>query len=107
MAKYMILWRRNPVAPWPTTPEENLKFMEKAWAGIDNLIKKGEILEMGIFVDGNSGYSIGEGDSETTLKNLSMFLPFWIAEVHEIVPYPKSREVLTNVIKAQIEAAKT
>lgn len=106
MAKFIILWHRNPVAPWPKTPEENLKFMEKAWTGIDNLIKKGEILEMGIFLDGKTGYAIAQGDNKATLRNVSMFMPFWEAEVHEIVPYPKSREVLAEVMNAQIEAAK-
>jgi len=106
MSKFLVLFRRNPVAPFPSYFEESLKFFEKVWATIDDLIKKGEITEMGTFLDGVSGYIIAEGDSVTTLKNVSMFTPFWNFEVHEIVPYPKSREIFTGIMKGRIESTK-
>jgi hypothetical protein len=33
---------------------------EKNFAGIDDLIKKGEIKEFGFFLNGTSGHAIGE-----------------------------------------------
>jgi len=95
----LVLWHRNSAAPWPTNPEESLKFYEKTWAAIDELIAKDEIIEMGSFLNGTSGYTIGKGDSSTLLKNLSMFTPFWEFTVHEIIPYPKSREIFTSLMK--------
>ena len=63
MGKYLTLWTQNPVAPWPTDPAEALKLNEVFWATMDGLMKKGEVTEFGWFLDGKSGYAIGEGDS--------------------------------------------
>lgn len=52
MTRYLILWRRNPVAPWPRDPAEYSKLLEMSWAGIDGLLKKGEVKEFGWFLDG-------------------------------------------------------
>jgi hypothetical protein len=106
MAKFLVLWHRNPIAPWPTNPAENLKFMEKIWAGMDNLIKKGEVKEFGFFLDATSGYAISEKDSITAFKNISMFLPYYESEVYEIIPYEKGKEIIRALSKAQAEAAK-
>ena len=106
MARYLILWRRNPVAPWPRDPDEYSKLLEMSWAGIDGLIRKGEIKEFGWFLDGISGYAMGEGDGGTVLKNVSMFTTYWDFEVHEIVPHEKGKEIVRALVKAQIEAMK-
>jgi hypothetical protein len=94
------------VAPWPIDLAEYSKVQEKAWAGIDELIKMGIVKDFGWFLDGTSGYAIGEGESITTFRNVSMFLPYWESEVQEIIPYEKGKENLRAIMKAQIEAAK-
>ena len=106
MARFLSLWRRNPVAPWPIDPVERLKLQEMIWAVIDNLMKKGEVKEFGFFLDGISGYAIGEGDSATAFKNVSMFLPYFESEVHEIIDYEKSKGILRALMKSRVEAAK-
>jgi len=40
----LVLWRRSPTTPFPTDPLESLKFAEKGWTVIDDLIKKGEFM---------------------------------------------------------------
>ena len=102
----MVLWRRSPAAPFPTDPAEFLKLVEKTWTGVDNLIKKGEAKEFGYFLDGTSGYAIGEGESTVAFRNVSMFSPFYEFEVHEIIPYEKGKEIIKAIWKAQAEAAK-
>ena len=106
MARFLVLWRRNPVAPWPIDPVEHAKLLERIWAGIDNLMKKGEIKEFGNFLDGISGYAIGEGDGATVFKDVSMFVPYFESEIHEIVDYEKAKEILRALMKALAEAAK-
>jgi len=106
MPRGLILWRRNPVAPWPTDPAEFLKLLERSWAGIDGLIKKGVIKEFGYFLDGKSGYIIGEAESTEIFRDVSMFLPFQESEVHEIIAYEKGKEIWREIAKAWIEAAK-
>lgn len=106
MARFLTIWHRNPIAPWPTNPAEYSKIVENSWSGIDNLIKKGIIKEFGWFLDGVSGYAIGEGESADTFRNVSMFLPYWESEVYEIIAYEKGKEILRALLKAQAEAAK-
>ena len=106
MARYLVLWRRNPLAPWPKDPVESAKLNEKLWMGIDSLIKKGIIKEFGYFMDGMSGYSIGEGDSVETLEKVSMFSPFIECKVQEIIPYESAKATLRAVRESMAEAMK-
>ena len=106
MARYLVLWRQNPAAPWPTDPSESLKLNEMMFAAIDDLIKRGEIEEFGFFPDGRSGYTIGKGEAIDSFRNVSMFLPYVHTEVHEIIPYEKGKETSTALMKAIIELAK-
>ena len=106
MARFLVLWRRNPVAPWPTDPAESSKLVEKLWMGIDSLMKKGTMKEFGYFLDGMSGYAIGEGDSADTFRNVSMFSPYIETEVQEIIPYEKAKGTLRALWKTLEEAAK-
>ncbi|MFQ6080607.1 MAG: hypothetical protein ACE5OW_02930 [Candidatus Bathyarchaeia archaeon] len=92
MARFLILWRVNPVAPWPTDPSEHLKLDERMYAAIDDLIKKGEIEDFGFFLEGNSGYAIGKGESTDLFRSVSMFQPYIIFEIHDIIPYEKERK---------------
>ena len=106
MARFLILWRANPAAPSRTDPSEHLKLHEKSFAVMDDLIKKGEIEEFGFFPDANSGYMIGKGEATDMFRCSDMFFPDILAEVHEIIPYEKGKEISNAVLKAAIEAAK-
>ena len=106
MARFLVLWRLNPVAPWPTDPSKYLELQEKMWAGIDALMQKGEIEEFGVFPDGTSGYAIGKGETVDTYRDVSMFQPYILSEVHEIIPYEKQKEIIRAILKAQIAATK-
>jgi L-rhamnose mutarotase len=80
-------------------PEEYLKMQEKVWAGLDNLIKAGEIKEFGYFADGRSGYALGEAETTDVFRDVSTFLPFYEADVHEIIPYEKGKVTIRDVIE--------
>jgi hypothetical protein len=97
----LVLWRQNPSAQWPEDPVDIAKLRENMWTGIDNLIKSGDIKEFGFFLDGISGYAIGNKDSATAFKNVNMFLPYYTSEIHEIMPYERGREILNALWKAQ------
>jgi len=101
MARFLVLWRRNPVAPWPMDPAEYLGMQEKVWAGLDTLIKAGEIKEFGYFADGRSGYALGEAETTDVFRDVSTFLPFYEADVHEIIPYEKGKETIRDACEIQ------
>ena len=106
MARWLVLWRINPVAPTPTDPSEALKLNEMMFAAMDDLIERGEVEEFGFFPDGLSGYTIGKGEAIDTFRKVSMFLPYIHCEVHEIIPYKKGKETSIAVMKAIIELTK-
>jgi hypothetical protein len=103
LPRFLILWQRSPSAPWPKDLKETAKLLETMWAGIDNLIKKGEVKEFGWFLDGKSGYAIGEGESTTVLRDVSLFMPFEEFEVHETIPYEKGKAATREAWKILAE----
>ncbi len=106
MGKYLTVWTMNPNAPWPTNPADALKLNETFWAAMDGLMKKGEIIDFGWFMDGRSGYAIGEGDSVTVFKNINMFSAYFDMTVEEIIPYETGKQVNRAHYKALIAMAK-
>jgi len=106
MARYLILWRMSSSALQPTDPSKSSELNEKMFAGIDGLIKKGDIEECGAFPDGTSGYVIAKGETIDIFRDACMFQPYILVEVHEIIPYEKQKEILRALLKAQIPTAK-
>jgi hypothetical protein len=94
------------MAPWPTDPSKLLELQEKMWAAVDDLLKKGEKEQFGVFPDGTSGFSIVKGETVDLYKMTSMFQPYCIFEPREIIPYEKSKEVIRAILKAQIAGMK-
>ena len=103
--KVFGLWRRSP-ATWPADPAEKSKLVQKVSEFINGNIKKGKMKEHGHFLDGNSGYTIWEVEAIDLFRNQSMLWPYYKFEVHEFIPYEKSREIVGEVFKIPAEAAK-
>jgi len=99
MARFLNVWHVNPVA-WPADPVESAKIIERGWAVMDDLIKKGLVKEFGFFLSSTDGYAIGEGESADAFRSAFMFTPYWVSDVHEIMPYEKGKEILRVVMKA-------
>ena len=106
MVKFLNLWHFNPSAPFPTDPSKYLELMEMMFATMDGMMKRGEIEEWGVFPEGYSGYAIGKGEIADVCRNVIMFHPYVISEIHEIISYEKSKETLRAVLKARIAAMK-
>lgn len=106
MGKYLVLWSQNPMMPFPTDPAEALKLYETLWAAMDGLMKKGEVSEFGWFMDGKSGYAIGESDAVTTFTNVSMFGSYFDMTVEPIIPYEVGKQANRALLKALMAATK-
>ncbi len=104
MAGFLVLWRRS--VAWPTDPGEASKIIQKTGSAIDRDIKKGRIKEHGHFLDGNSGYTIWETEGIDIFRNLIMTSLYYEYEIHEMIPFEKSREIVMEVFKVPLEAAK-
>jgi hypothetical protein len=104
VTKYLVLWHRS--AAWPTDPAEESKIIQKTGSAIDDDMKKGKIKEHGHFLDGNSGYTIWETEGIDIFRNLIMTSPYYEYEIHEMIPFEKSRGIVKEVFKVSAEAAK-
>jgi len=91
VARFLVIWHQNPVAPSPTDPSEAAKLNEKIFAAMDDLVKKGEVEEIGPFSDGISGYAILKGDPTDVYRNVSMFLPYFHVRYMEWCHTKKSK----------------
>ena len=67
---------------------------------------QGEIEEFGFFLNSISGYGISKGEATDAYRRISMFQPYIIAEVQEIIPFEQGRAISKAVSQAQIAAAK-
>ena len=100
MGRYLVLWHTNP-SVMPTAPVEKQKHLETAIAGVDGLIKKGLVKEMGYFLGGSGGYAIAEGEAADVFGGLYGFPPFYEPKVQEIMPWDKGKEIAGAGLKAK------
>ena len=98
MARFLILWRMNLAAPWPTDASEALELNEMMWTAIDSFIKEGVVEDFGFFPDGISGYAIGKGEATDVFRRVSMFTPYMLGEVHNIIGYKEGKKILRETL---------
>ena len=105
MAKYLTIWRANWSSPWPLDPAAATQLLEMMYAGIDEQLKSGQLLEFGYFPNGTSGYAISSGEVKAKDVFMSAFANYpWIQfEVHEIIDYETGKATARQVLKAQAE----
>jgi len=103
--RYLLLWRVN-FSFWPMEASKSLELNEKMWAAMDDLMKKGLVKDYGIFLDGQSGYLIAEGEAANLYMAANMFIPYVSAEVHEIISYEKQKEIMRAMLQAAAAAKK-
>lgn len=105
-AKFLGIWRFNPNMPWPTDPTEQLQIIEALFAAIDRNLQTGDMLEVGFFTDGRSGYTMGSGEAKDAFRRALGPYPFVLVDVYDIIDYETGKEVTRGVLKAQMEAMK-
>ena len=103
MAKYLTIWRANPSAPWPLDPAAATQVLEMMFAGIDEGLKSGLILEFGYFPNTPSGYVIASGEAKDLFMGAFADYPWVEHEVHEIIDYETGKAAARQVLKAKAE----
>ena len=68
MTKFLVLWRRNMLAPWPTDRREIAENMEAMFETIERYMDAGMVKENGLFADGDSALSSLRGRPQTSSK---------------------------------------
>ena len=107
MARFLAIWKQNPMAPFPADPLKASKLSENLFANLDAFMETGEIEDFGMFPDAVSGYAISNGEAADVFKRVSMFQPYYLFEIHEIVDYGAAKGIMKEIYKIRIEQAKT
>jgi hypothetical protein len=100
MAKFLVFWRRNMLAPWPADRREIAENTEAMFEAIERYMDAEMITENGFFVDGDSGCFIFEGASEDVFKMTSMFGSFIHYDVKEMIPYEMGKNTIMESVRA-------
>jgi hypothetical protein len=101
MTKFLVLWKRNMLAPWPTDRREIAENMEAMFAAIERYIEAGIVRQHGFFTDGDSGSFIFEGTSAEVLKLTSFYSPLIEYDVREIIPYEMGKNIVLESLRMQ------
>jgi len=101
MTKFLVLFRRNMLAPWPADRREIAENTEAMLEAIERYMDAGIVTENGFFIDGDSGCFIFEGASEDLFKMTSMFGPYMKYDVKEIIPYAMGKDTILESVRSK------
>jgi hypothetical protein len=84
MGKYLTLWETD-MSRVPEDPKEQMELYNKLMDMVQEDIKSGITKEFGMFLGGDSGYTIEEGtDEEVTMSNMK-YSPFVKITVQQVI----------------------
>jgi hypothetical protein len=92
MAKYFMTWETDE-SLWPSDPKEQGALAIKLAGMIKQDMKEGKIIDWGVFVGGDEGYMIAEGDAVDLYKNLQRFHPYVDFMVHQVISIDEAMDV--------------
>ena len=97
MAKYLMLWTSD-TSKYPDDPKESIPLMMKLQDMIKQGLKEGKLTDLGIFLDGNGGYAIGEGSGVDVIKGAFQYMPYITANVQEVLSVEEVAEVTKSLM---------
>ena len=92
MSKYLITWEADE-SMWPTDPKEQGALGIKLAEMVKQSTKEGKTSDWGIFVGGDKGYSVGEGNALDLYRDLQRYHPYINFNVQEVLSIDELLEV--------------
>ncbi len=99
MAKFLVLWHRNVLAPWPVDRIKIAEDLEEIFDAIERYVDSGIITETSFFVQADSGSFIFEGTSEDVLRLASFFSPVIKFDIKEMIPYKTGKDTMLESLR--------
>ena len=99
MTKFLVMWRRNMLAPWPADRREIVESIEAMFEAMERYVHAGMVTDNGFFIDADSGFFIFEGTFEDVFKMTGMFGPFMHYDVKEIIPYEMGKDTILESLR--------
>ncbi len=91
MAKYFMTWEADEHL-WPINSKEQAALGMKLGKLIQRGIKKGKIIDWGLFIGGDRGYIIAEGDAADLYTELQQYHPYIDFMVHQVLSIDEMME---------------
>ena len=98
MSKYFMTWEADETL-WPTDPKQQGALGIKLGEMVKQSVKEGKTIDWGIFVGGDRGYAVMEGDAVDLYKDLQRLHPYIDFMVHQVL----SIDELLEVQKSRME----
>ena len=93
MGKYLILWETD-MNRVPEDPKEQLEFFGKIQSMLREDLKNGPTKDFGMFLGGDSGYTIEEGTEEEIAMSTLKYSPFVRCVVHQTISADQVDEIM-------------
>lgn len=84
MAKYYMTWEADEHL-WPVDSKEQAALGMKLGDLIKRAMKEGRLSDWGIFIGGDRGYAIGEGNAAELYTELQQYHPYIDFMVHQVL----------------------
>lgn len=93
MGKYLVLWEID-MSRVPEDPKEQLEFFAKIQNMCKEDLKNGPTKDFGMFLGGDSGYTIEEGTEEEIAMSTMKYYPFVKCTVHQVISVDQIDEIM-------------
>lgn len=93
MGKYLTLWQLD-LSRVPEDPKEQLEFFTKLQNMTKEDLKNGPIKDFGMFLGGDSGYTIEEGTEEEIAMSAMKYSPFVKCTIHPVISTDQIDEIM-------------
>ena len=84
MAKYFITWEADE-SLWPIDPKEQGALGVKLAEMVKQSMKEGKTSDWGVFVGGDKGYAVVEGNAVDLYTELQQYHPYINFMVHQVL----------------------
>ncbi len=93
MGKYLTLWQTD-LSRIPEDPKEQLELFTKLIGMVKEDLKNGPTKDFGMFLGGDSGYTIEEGTEEEIAMSTMKYCPFIKCTVHQVISADQAQDIM-------------
>jgi len=98
MPKYLVIWEGD-ASRWPDDAKERVALSTKFNEMTKQDMKEGKIVDWGVFVEGNSGYAVIEGNGSELYKEVQRYRPYMNFKVHQVLSIDEHLEALKSLME--------
>jgi hypothetical protein len=98
MSKYLVFWNVD-INMLPTDTKERAAIAVKLDEMVKQEITEGKVSDWGVFIGGDNGYAVMEGNSADIYKDCYRYRPYVTFDIQEVLTIDQALEVAKARIK--------